>query len=171
MTRRLRAPSPAFVIALIALFVALGGTTYAAVRLPRNSVGTAQLRNGAVTKKKIQPKTLGALKGQVGPQGPQGPQGTQGQAGAPGATNVVSRKGTAVAVDPGTSALATATCAQGETVVGGGGNGSQPPVVLWASVPSPPGVSAAPATGWTVTAYNTDSVQHFVIPYVMCASP
>jgi hypothetical protein len=41
------------VIAYVALFVALGGTSYAAVRLAPASVGTAQLRNGAVTAKKL----------------------------------------------------------------------------------------------------------------------
>ena len=41
------------VVAYLALFVALGGTGYAAVNLPRNSVGTAQLRNGAVTNSKL----------------------------------------------------------------------------------------------------------------------
>ena len=40
-------------IALLALFVALGGTSYAAFSLPAGSVGTEQLRNGAVTSKKI----------------------------------------------------------------------------------------------------------------------
>jgi len=53
MTRRLHRPSPALVVACIALFVALSGFGYAATRLPRNSVGTKQLRNGAVTGKKI----------------------------------------------------------------------------------------------------------------------
>lgn len=43
----------------IALFVALGGTSYAAVSLPRNSVGTRQLRNGAVTPKKLSAKSFG----------------------------------------------------------------------------------------------------------------
>lgn len=37
-----RRPSPATVIALIALFVSLGGSAYAALKLPDNSVGTAQ---------------------------------------------------------------------------------------------------------------------------------
>jgi hypothetical protein len=41
------------VVACIALLVALGGTGYAALRLPKNSVGTKQLRNGAVTGKKL----------------------------------------------------------------------------------------------------------------------
>jgi len=40
-------------IALAALFVALGGTSYAAIAIPRNSVGTRQLRHGAVTATKI----------------------------------------------------------------------------------------------------------------------
>jgi len=40
-------------IALLALFIALGGTTYAATALPKNSVGAKQLRKNAVTNKKI----------------------------------------------------------------------------------------------------------------------
>jgi hypothetical protein len=40
-------------IGVLALFVALGGTGYAAINLPRNSVGARQLRNGAVTANKI----------------------------------------------------------------------------------------------------------------------
>jgi hypothetical protein len=40
-------------VAYLALFIALGGTSYAALSLPANSVGTKQIRNGAVTTKKI----------------------------------------------------------------------------------------------------------------------
>jgi len=40
-------------IALLALFVALGGTSYAALNLPAGSVGTRELRNAAVTNKKL----------------------------------------------------------------------------------------------------------------------
>ena len=40
-------------IAYLSLFVALGGTSYAAFSLPPNSVGTRQIRNGAVTTKKV----------------------------------------------------------------------------------------------------------------------
>jgi len=49
----LRHPSPALVVSTIALIVALGGTSYAAFSLPKNSVGTKQLKNGAVTKAKL----------------------------------------------------------------------------------------------------------------------
>ncbi len=41
------------VIATIALFIAVGGSAYAATALPPNSVGTAQLKNGAVTNPKL----------------------------------------------------------------------------------------------------------------------
>jgi hypothetical protein len=40
-------------VGVIALFVALGGTSYAATQLPRDSVGTGQIRAGAVTATKI----------------------------------------------------------------------------------------------------------------------
>jgi len=40
-------------VALLALFVALGGTGYAVSKLPRNSVGNKQLRSKAVTAAKI----------------------------------------------------------------------------------------------------------------------
>jgi hypothetical protein len=49
---RLR-PSPAMVVACLALGLALGGTSYAAVKLPRNSVGTKQLKKNAVTGPKV----------------------------------------------------------------------------------------------------------------------
>ena len=80
-----KAPSPALTVALLALFVALGGTAYAASSLPRDSVGTAQLKNGAVTGTKIATGAVTAAtvkthtllakdfaKGQV-PTGPPGP--------------------------------------------------------------------------------------------------
>ena len=42
-------------LAIVALFVALGGTSYAATQLPANSVGTRQIRPGAVTPAKLSP--------------------------------------------------------------------------------------------------------------------
>ena len=46
-------------VAYLALFIALGGTSYAAINLPAGSVGTKQLRNGSVTAGKLDPKTIG----------------------------------------------------------------------------------------------------------------
>lgn len=54
-----RRPTASMVISLIALFVALGGASYAAVSLPRNSVGRAQIRNNAVNYQKIERGTIG----------------------------------------------------------------------------------------------------------------
>jgi hypothetical protein len=55
-----RAPSPALVISIIALFAALGGTSYAA--LAAGSVGTKQLKNKAVTNSKLAANSVGTAK-------------------------------------------------------------------------------------------------------------
>jgi hypothetical protein len=90
MLRRPRRPSHAIVISYLALFIALGGASYAAVTLPANSVGTKQIKNRAVTLGKISQSARGALKGARGPAGApclptvaacRGPQG-------PGATGI-----------------------------------------------------------------------------------
>ncbi len=41
------------VTATMALVVALGGTSYAAIKIPRSSVGNAQLKSNAVTSGKV----------------------------------------------------------------------------------------------------------------------
>lgn len=48
-------------IAYLALFVALGGTSYAAFTLPANSVGTRQLQNHSVTPIKFDRRSVGAF--------------------------------------------------------------------------------------------------------------
>lgn len=90
-------PSPALVVAVVALIVAMGGTGYAAVKLPRNSVGSTQLRTNAVTSSKVKDGSLAARDFATGqlPAGPQGQQGVQGPAGAAGTKG---EKG-----DPGTN--------------------------------------------------------------------
>ena len=92
-SRRLR-PSPAIVIASLALLVALGGTGYAALRLPANSVGNLQLRDNAVTSQEVVNRSLlkidfapGQLPaGKPGPPGAPGAPGPQGPAGLKGPT-------------------------------------------------------------------------------------
>jgi hypothetical protein len=68
-------------MATIAVFIALGGASYAAIRLPRNSVGTKQLKKGAVTPAKFSAATKAALAGRAGPAGPTGPRGEAGPRG------------------------------------------------------------------------------------------
>src|SRR3954467_13821640 len=90
--------SYANITATLALFIALGGTTYAAATLPRNSVGNAQLRSNSVTAAKIRSSAVSSselrdrsvgvrdiatsartsLRGSQGPQGPAGPAGPAG---------------------------------------------------------------------------------------------
>jgi hypothetical protein len=95
-------PSPALVVACIALLFALAGTSFAAYTqlVPRNSVGNAQLRNNAVTSAKVRNGSLlraDFRRGQVpaGPQGPAGPAGTQGPAGPAGPQGPAGPAGTA----------------------------------------------------------------------------
>lgn len=53
MHEKPRRPSHATVVAYLALFVALGGSSYAAVTLERNSVRTKHIARGAVTSAKV----------------------------------------------------------------------------------------------------------------------
>lgn len=80
-----RRPSPALVVACVALFVALAGTGVAAVvaLVPNNSVGTAQLRNNAVVSAKVKDHSL-AAKDFANGQLPAGPAGATGATGATG---------------------------------------------------------------------------------------
>ncbi|MHB1572294.1 MAG: hypothetical protein ACYC0H_24230 [Solirubrobacteraceae bacterium] len=57
-----RRPSPAIAISCVALFLSLGGVGYAATQLPHNSVGPYQLRNQAVTYRKIRPSAVGIVR-------------------------------------------------------------------------------------------------------------
>jgi hypothetical protein len=86
MIRRLRSGlTYANVTATIALFVALGGSSYAALKLPRNSVGATEIRSGAVGSSEIHNRSVrlsdisvsarSSLAGHAGPMGPQGPAG------------------------------------------------------------------------------------------------
>jgi len=78
--------SPAGALALIALFVALSGTSYAAVAklLPRNTVGSAQVVNGSLQAVDLSSQARTSLKGQRGPAGPKGETGTTGAQGQQG---------------------------------------------------------------------------------------
>lgn len=76
----MRRPSPALVVAIVALVVAAAGTGYAAINLPRNSVGAQQLKPNAVSSGKVENRSLRArdfARDQLpaGPKGEQGPPG------------------------------------------------------------------------------------------------
>ena len=81
------------VVSLLALFVALGGTSVAAVSLKRNAVKGRHIANNAVTAPKVKDRSLtgqdfapGQLpQGEKGDTGPPGADGAAGAAGPPGA--------------------------------------------------------------------------------------
>jgi hypothetical protein len=82
-------PKPTYssVVATIALFLALGGSVYAATQLPKNSVGRKQLRKNSVASSKVKDGSLLSSDFKAGqlPRGPQGPPGATGAQGLPGA--------------------------------------------------------------------------------------
>lgn len=91
MSRRIRNRlTYANVIATLALFVALGGSSYAALKLPRNSVGSQQIRTGAVASSEVKDRSLQlqdiSKPARESLAGKQGPPGAQGPAGQPGAS-------------------------------------------------------------------------------------
>jgi hypothetical protein len=91
------------VVAYLALFVALGGTSYAAASLPRNSVGPTQLKSNAVTSSKVKngslsttdlsPKAIASLRGATGSAGAAGAPGATGPQGAAGPQGPVGPQG------------------------------------------------------------------------------
>jgi len=149
MRKLWRRPSPAMVVACVALLVALSGTGMAAAtQLGRNTVGTPQLKNRAVSNPKIRNNAVNSAKvaprsllrsdfapgqlpaGPVGPQGPAGQPGAAGPAGPAGPAGVVGpitvRTSSAV-VDGGTgengaynSQRVTALCQGNERAISAG---------------------------------------------------
>jgi hypothetical protein len=88
------------VMATVAVFLALGGGAYAAFKLPKNSVGSKQIKSNAVTSAKVKDRTLlaGDFKpGQlpVGAAGAAGAAGAQGPKGDPGTNGVNGTQGPA----------------------------------------------------------------------------
>ena len=97
MTKRIGTYLRRHHVALLALFLAVGGTSYAAAKLPTNSVATKQIKNGqvksadlgksSITSPKVKDGSLLARDFAFGqlPAGPAGPQGEQGKSGLDGA--------------------------------------------------------------------------------------
>jgi hypothetical protein len=170
------------VTATLALFVALGGTGYAAA-VAKNSVGSAQIKPSGVANSDIKANavTSGKVKngsllaqdfksGQL-PAGPKGATGATGPAGAPGATGATGAFGaattrsTTAAADLGSNAKASydAYCPAGQQAVGGGGRGDDTASQLTSVTSSRPAVSTtnteppadgATFTGWRITVSN-----------------
>jgi hypothetical protein len=88
--------TPSMALSLVALFVSLSAGAYAAVKLPSNSVGAAQIRSGAVRSSEVRDHSLKAADFGLG----QLPAGTAGATGATGATGAQGPKGETGATGP-----------------------------------------------------------------------
>lgn len=78
------------VVSCLALFVALGGTSYAAVKLAKNSVKAKHIAANAVSSPKIADGSLLGRDFRAGelPAGPRGPQGARGEKGDKGDSGI-----------------------------------------------------------------------------------
>ena len=137
MAQRIRGHlSFANVTSLMALVFAMGGTGYA-LTLPKNSVGSKQLRKNAVTSAKVKNRTLRAsdfalgqlpsgppgapgAPGATGLAGPAGAKGEQGVQGVPGVVGAVTVQRSDFGLTDGTTAGASVTCPTGTIAIGGG---------------------------------------------------
>jgi hypothetical protein len=158
------------VMASIAVFVALGGTSYGLAsgsidsrEIKNNTVRSKDIRNNDIRGKDVRNGSLlaGDFKpGQLpnGPTGAQGPRGLTGAQGEPGVVDFyINGSG------PGGGQV---FCDSGDVAVGGGAVGSQPvvnssplphdvdatPVGWEAQEENPGGVTPNPATAWVVCA-------------------
>jgi hypothetical protein len=105
--------------AYIALFAALGGTSYAAITIPNNSVGNKQLKKDAVDSRKTKNGTIQVIdfktgqapvapkgeKGDIGDQGPQGGLGERGEKGNRGDRGDSGTSAQVVPLNSGTAAV------------------------------------------------------------------
>lgn len=147
-------PSPAMVIAMLALFVTLGGSAFAAKSYLITS--TSQIRPSVV-------RRLKGKRGPIGPQGPQGVQGTPGPAGPSTVAGLIQVDGPANTILPGDAAISVATCPPGSRVVSGGGS---------SITGDANGMAASDASNdrlsWFVVGGNTSGVSGTVQAFAYC---
>ena len=189
---RLRRPSPAMGVALLALFVALGGTSYAVTSLPAGSVGTNQLQDNAVTRGTIAHESItsvlirnGSLMasdfapGQIpvgpagpvgasGATGPQGPKGDKGDTGATGTIAPLVLRAQTTEVAAGEAKTVTMRCRSGEHAVSGGTMwGSEDGGLITASL-RPAYTDSEGARGYVARGENTSPVSQTFSVYALC---
>ena len=188
LRKRLTYPN---VVATLAMFIALGGSSYAAVtitgkNIKNGSVTGKDVKNGGLTGIDVKNGALASNDFRAGelPPGPQGSTGPPGATGAPGAkggpgpqgppgsalANVVVREGGQFATKPGEATSGEAKCETGEVATGGGFRGDSTPELFGSlrhSLPTPDSPGAVP-TGWIIVVRG-GTRQHVAVAYVLCA--
>jgi hypothetical protein len=181
MSRKVFLPSHHTIVAYIALFVALGGTSYAAVTLSNNSILSRHIKNGQVKRSDLADRAVNAAKvadgsllakdfkaGQL-PSGPAGPQGPKGDAGI---TTLKVRAATA-------TGRVVANCQPSERATGGGAHSVNGAVVASAPAGHPDAIFVSTGithqeytpTSWTAAARDATGNPVDVTAWVVCAAP
>ncbi len=186
-------PTPSMAVALLALFVALGGTSYATVRaaVPAKSVGTPELKDDSVTRAKIahhsitsvliKPGSLMAAdfapgqipsgpQGATGPAGAAGPAGPKGDKGDTGGTGAIARvkvRSDDVKVSPHDVGVVTASCHSDERASGAGTSWSDSGENL-STVSLTPNDDSSGVTSYVGRGWNQDTTSHWFTVYVLC---
>ena len=177
------------VMATVAVFVALGGTSYAVAtgsidsrELKNNSVAGKDIRNSTIRSGDVGNGTLLARDFKVGAL-PAGPRGETGPRGPAGGTNVVTRVAVGPEVSPNASAGGDAQCNPGERAVGGGvgfqalpaGTISAVTDVIFANQPmeadGTPVEAGDVPTRWRGGITNGFNQARVLLVSVICASP
>ena len=172
------------VTATVALFVALGGSSYAALTVTGRDVQDGSLTGKDIRSRSISSVDLAHSATAARRRGRRGPRGRRGAPGDSGATDVVVRTSVSGIADcfddcasPTREVSASATCYMGERAVGGGISSPDGPGIEGATVidsrPTP-GTGSVP-TGWegSVSYADTQSEGHaiqFPTAWVVCAS-
>jgi hypothetical protein len=180
-------------VSIIALVVALGGTSYAAFSLPANSVGTKQLKNGAVSTNKIKNHAVTGAKVNVShfPTVPSANHANTanfatnaGHAGTANSATSATTAGAANALNgvryvfsgnltnsAGSQDFGEAVCPAGLFVTGGGvfGSGATAESVNSSWPIRTTGSSPAPPNAWGAWMNNTDVTDATFDVYAICA--
>jgi len=159
---KLRRPSPALVIAVIALFVGLGGGAVAATAVTSGALDKkGNLKKNAVKKKNI--KKNAVVTNKIKKEAVTGSRLSEGSVGGEKVGSITTVTGT-TSVAPGASGTATATCTEGK-VISGGFEG--PPISA-----TPTGMfhysDKKANNGWTASASNPLGVAQTLTAYAYC---
>jgi hypothetical protein len=199
MRKLLRRPSPAMVVACLALLVALGGTSMAAVnQLGRNTVGSLQLKDGAVTNAKVRNNAINSAKvaarsllrsdfapgqlpaGPTGPQGPAGPAGPAGAAGPAGVIGAITVRSANVTIAGGAAengvyntGEVTANCSGNERAISGGTgwSDSDAGLELWTGRLTPVLNASNQVVGFRGSGGNDSGQSSTFTVYALCYTP
>jgi len=156
-------------VALMALIASGAGGAYAQSRLPPDSVGRIQIREGSVGTKQVRDGSLQRRDFQRGLIRP-GARGARGARGLPGATRVTTVRQSGKEVAPGQIGAVSVTCPANTRATGGGGGFAGPPTTNDRIAETIP-VGDGPPTRWRVTLFNGGDNARTPVAYAICAAP